>query len=334
MMKMVSAGNWGLILFSALTALFSLGFVKGCNSSMSPFDPAELYSHVTKLAGEIGTRNIEEPGNILASVYISDKLKEYGLLNVHYDYFPDGYGNLYRNVAGICPGTTYPDLIILICAHFDTKKGVPGAVDNATGIAALLEYARYFSDNPAPYTIKFVAFNAEESGYFGSSYYHRKSLKSGELENTLMILNLDMVQSNASNPEAPLVFFVLSPNRASIRSFSEAKDEMGMAAVNFLLIPAKVASALSFGLRTDGRFWIDDELILCWPWAYDTYYNKPVDTCDKVDKTGLAISTRFIFGFLNRMLKCEPEDFRDKILDYEVSPVLLEWLKDNGGIKP
>ena len=333
-MKKISVRSLGLVFLITAVAVLSLGFVKGCNPDLSPFDPAELYSHVTKIAGEIGTRNIEEPGNILASVYISDKLKEYGLTNVHYDYFPDGYGNLYRNVAGICPGTTYPDLIILICAHFDTKKGVPGAVDNATGIAALLEYARYFSDNPAPYTIKFVAFNAEESGYYGSSYYHRKSLKSGELENTLMILNLDMVQSNASDPGAPLVLFVLSPNNASIRSFSEAKAEMGIAAANFYLIPAKAASVLSFGLRTDAKFWIDDALILCWPWAYDIYYNKPIDTCDKVDETGLAISTRFIFGFLTRMLKCEPEEFREKILDYKVSPALFKWLADKGGIKP
>ena len=149
-----------------------------------------------------------------------------------------------------------------------------------------------------------------------------------------MILNLDMVQSNASDPAAPLVLFVLSPNRASMRSFSEAKDEMGLAAGNFYLIPAKTASAVSLGLSTDARFWIDDAIILCWPWAYDIYYNKPVDTCDKVDQTGLAISTRFIFGFLTRMLICEPEEFRDEILDYKVSPALLKWLADKGGIKP
>jgi hypothetical protein len=333
-MKMTSGRSWIFFLLITAVAGLNLGFAKGCNPDLSPFDPAGLYSQVTKLAGEIGSRNIKEPGNILASVYIRDKLQEYGMTNVHYDYFPDGYGNLYRNVIGICPGTTYPDLIILICAHFDTKKGVPGAVDNATGIAVLLEYARYFSDNPAPYTLKFVAFNAEESGYYGSSYYHRKSLSTGELGNTLMILNFDMVQSNASDPAAPFVLFVLSPNKATVKSFSEAKAEMGLAAGNFFLIPAKTASILSFGLRTDARFWIDDAVILCWPWAYDTYYNKPVDTCDKVDQTGLAISTRFIFGFLTRMLKCVPEEFREELMDYEASPILLKWLENNGGIKP
>ncbi len=333
-MKIKSGRSRVLVLLIIAAAVASLGSAKGCKPDLSPFDPAELYSHVTKLAGEIGTRNIKEPGNILASVYIHDRMVEYGLFNVHYEYFPDGYGNLYRNVAGTCPGTTFPDLIIIICAHFDTQKGVPGAVDNATGIAAMLEYARYFSDNPAPYTLKFVAFNAEESGYYGSSYYHRKSLSTGEIGNTLMILNLDMVQSNASDPEAPFVLFVLSPNRATVKSFSEEKDEMGPAACNIVLIPAKTASVISEGLSTDARFWINDPVILCWPWAYDTYYNKPVDTCDKVDETGLAIGTKFIFGFFTRMLKCVPDEFREELVDYEVSPELLAWLIDKGGIKP
>jgi hypothetical protein len=333
-MKIKPVGRNGLVLLIAFAALLSLGSMRGCNSGPSPFDPAELFSHVTKLAAEIGSRNIEEPGNILASLYIRDRLIEYGLQNVHFDYFPDGYGNLYRNVAGICPGSEYPELTILVCAHFDTKKGVPGAVDNATGIAVLLEFARYFSANPAPYTIKFIAFNGEESGYLGSSYYHRKSMSSGELLSTLMILNLDMVQSNASDPESPLVFFVVSPSRASLRSFCEAKAETGKRAANFFFIPAKTASLLSLGLRTDARFWIDDELTLCWPWAYDVYYNKPVDTCDKVDEAGLAISTGFIFGFFKRMLESEPREFREMLPDYKVTPALLKLLTDRGGIKP
>jgi hypothetical protein len=333
-MKTKQIWRYGLLLLITMAAVLSLGSVRGCGPASSPFDPEDIYSHVTKLAGEIGSRNIGEPGNIVASLYIRDRLIEYGLANVHFDYVPDGYGNLCRNVAGKCPGTAYPEMIIIVCAHFDTKKEVPGAVDNATGIAVLLEFARYFSANPAPYTIKFIAFNGEESGYLGSSYYHWKTKQSGELSDTLMILNLDMVQSNASNPEQPFVLFVVSPGRASLRSFSETKAEMGKQAANFYFIPAKTASALSLGLRTDARFWIDDELSLCWPWAYDIYYNKPVDTCDKVDEAGLAISTNFIFGFFRRMLESEPVEFREEHTDYEVSPALLKLLTDIGGIKP
>ncbi len=333
-MKVKLLGRNGLVLLISLAALLSLGSVRGCGSASSPFNPAELYFHVTKLSVEIGSRNIEEPGNNIASLYIRDRLIEYGLNNVHFEYFPDGYGNLYRNVAGICPGTAYPGLIVIVCAHFDTKKGVPGAVDNATGIAVLLEFARYFSANPSPYTIKFVAFNGEESGYLGSSYYHWKSINSGELLDTLMILNLDMVQSNASSPERPFVLFVVSPSRATLRSFTEAKAEAGRQAIHFYFIPAKTASLLSLGLRTDARFWIDDELTLCWPWAYDIYYNKPVDTCDKVDEAGLAISTNFIFRFFRRMLESEPGEFREELPDYEATPALLKMLADMGGIKP
>ncbi|HYF23477.1 MAG TPA: M28 family metallopeptidase [Caulobacteraceae bacterium] len=87
-----------------------------------------------------------------------------------------------RNVVGRLPGKARPDETILYTAHWDhLGRGVPaadgddiynGAVDNATGIAGLIEVARLFASGPRPdRSVVFLAFTAEEKGLLGSEYY-------------------------------------------------------------------------------------------------------------------------------------------------------------------
>ncbi len=74
------------------------------------------------------------------------------------------------NVVLTIPGVKTPGTTILLCAHYDSVGG-PGAGDNASGVAALLETARLFSGHKFEYTIKIVFFSAEEQGCLGSRYY-------------------------------------------------------------------------------------------------------------------------------------------------------------------
>jgi Zn-dependent M28 family amino/carboxypeptidase len=87
-----------------------------------------------------------------------------------------------HNVVGILPGKKYPDETIIYSAHWDhLGVGKPdatgdriynGAVDNATGIATLIEQARVFAEGPRPdRSIVFLAVTAEEKGLLGSEYY-------------------------------------------------------------------------------------------------------------------------------------------------------------------
>lgn len=96
--------------------------------------------------------------------------------NVSSDYVPS-YKT--QNIIGYVPGSQYPDSFIVFSAHYDhlgqMGKDVyfPGANDNASGIAMLLNLARHYSQpgNQPKYSIAFMAFGAEEAGLVGSRYY-------------------------------------------------------------------------------------------------------------------------------------------------------------------
>lgn len=100
------------------------------------------------------------------------------------------------NVCGWVRGTTTPDSIIVISAHYDHLGGMgantyfPGANDNASGTSLLLGLARYYAANPQPYTIAFISFAGEEAGLKGSKYFTENPLF--PLKSIRFLLNLDL----------------------------------------------------------------------------------------------------------------------------------------------
>ena len=81
------------------------------------------------------------------------------------------------NICGVVKGTRQPDSLMVITAHYDHLGGMgsdtyfPGANDNASGIALLLDLAKYYAANPPPYSIAFICFSGEEAGLIGSKYF-------------------------------------------------------------------------------------------------------------------------------------------------------------------
>ncbi|HRD29385.1 MAG TPA: M28 family metallopeptidase [Caulobacter sp.] len=105
-----------------------------------------------------------------------------------------------QNVAGVLPGATRPDERVFYTAHWDhLGVGLPdasgdtiynGAVDNATGVAALLELGRMYAAAPRPdRSVVFLAVTAEEKGLLGSEYYAANPLY--PLATTVADLNMD-----------------------------------------------------------------------------------------------------------------------------------------------
>ncbi|WP_448530431.1 M28 family metallopeptidase [Raineya sp.] len=100
------------------------------------------------------------------------------------------------NVIGYLRGTTQPDSFLVFTAHYDHLGSMgniyfPGANDNASGVTMLLELAHYYKQNPAKYSVAFIAFAAEEAGLIGSQFYTQNPLF--PLTQIKVLLNLDLV---------------------------------------------------------------------------------------------------------------------------------------------
>ena len=101
------------------------------------------------------------------------------------------------NIVGFVRGTAQPDSFLVFTAHYDhlgqmgKDTYIPGANDNAGGVAMLLDLARYFTQKPARYSILFIAFSAEELGLLGSQYYVENPVF--PLKNIRFLINTDIV---------------------------------------------------------------------------------------------------------------------------------------------
>lgn len=102
-----------------------------------------------------------------------------------------------QNIIGYIPGTQYPDSFIVISAHYDhlghmgKEVYFPGANDNASGCALMLNLAGHYSQHPPKYSIAFMAFGAEEAGLLGSKHYVEHPLF--PLKQIKFLINLDLL---------------------------------------------------------------------------------------------------------------------------------------------
>lgn len=130
------------------------------------------------------------------------------------DYAVDAQVIKSKNVVAIRPGSKQPDQVVIYSGHWDHlgvgqpdakgDKVYNGAVDNATGIAAMLELARAYGKAPAPArSVVFLAVTAEEKGLLGSEYYASNPLY--PLASTVGVINLD-----ALSPYGPANNFTIS----------------------------------------------------------------------------------------------------------------------------
>ncbi|MBD1922400.1 M28 family peptidase [Microcoleus sp. FACHB-831] len=120
-----------------------------------------------------------------ARTYITQSLKKLGF-SPKLEQFEGGGANIIATRQGTNPeaGT------VLIAAHYDTVSASPGADDNASGVAVVLEVARLFGSRPTPRTLQLALFDLEERGLFGSLAF---TAKAANLENLRGAIVMDMV---------------------------------------------------------------------------------------------------------------------------------------------
>jgi len=102
-----------------------------------------------------------------------------------------------QNVCALVKGSKYPGRYLVISGHYDhlgqmgSKAYIPGANDDASGIAMMLDLAKHFRENRPDYSVVFLAFGAEELGLIGSRYFTEHPLI--PLDSICFMINLDIV---------------------------------------------------------------------------------------------------------------------------------------------
>jgi hypothetical protein len=120
------------------------------------------------------TRRTGTAGNVLARDWLKMQLESLGY-STTLQAFSSPYGTSH-NVVGEIAGRTRPQEVYIIGGHFDStspqaSSNAPGAEDNASGTAGILEMARILAAYPPQATVRFIPFSGEEQGLYGSEYY-------------------------------------------------------------------------------------------------------------------------------------------------------------------
>jgi Zn-dependent M28 family amino/carboxypeptidase len=210
--------------------LLALGLLAlGCASneplrpSPEPAPPelvAAVRGHVQQLAGVIGGRSLERPGSMdTAAEYLRAEWERQGYA-VQVSRYTVG-GQQVANLAVEVPGRQSE--LVIVGAHYDTCLAYPGADDNASGVAALLELSRRLRGATPDRTVRFVAFANEEPPHFkdpeamGSSVYAQKLRAEGR--EVAAMLSLESIGYFSDEPGSQRYPSIVAPLYPSVGNF-------------------------------------------------------------------------------------------------------------------
>ena len=278
-----------------------------------------LRMHVERLAGEIGERNVFGPEALQrAAAYIENEWSTLGYHPERQEY--DVSGICCANIIATRPGSSRRGEILLIGAHYDSVIGSPGANDNASGVAALLEVSRMFRALDPALTVRFVAFVNEEPPFFrtgkqGSMVYAQAARGRGD--DIRLMASFETIGCYSGEPGSqsyPPMFGFFYPDRGNFIGI--VSDFRSRVAVQRLAQAFRAQS--DFPLQTVSTFrfipgvaWSDHHSF--WRQGYsavmvtDTafyryqYYHSAADTPDKLAYPELAQVTLGLFKAFARL---------------------------------
>lgn len=162
--------------------------------------------------------------------------------------------------------------IVYITAHYDSVPHAPGANDNASGTAMLIEFARILKSYPTDKEIRFIACGAEEIGLDGS-YYYVEHLSKNELDNSIANFNMDMIATS----HGPCNILYADTTNGQPNLVTESAVASGMRLGNNILEVGK-------GSSSDHRYFSEIGIpAACFIWGdedgnLEPWYHKPEDT--------------------------------------------------------
>lgn len=266
-----------------------------------------LKAQLIELSKEIGERNYIFYDSLnRAADYIISEFKRYGYAPQMQSYFIGE--RVYKNIIATKIGDRIAQETVIIGAHYDSVTGSPGANDNGSGVATLLELARMSSKTDTARTIKFIGFVNEEppfylSGDMGSRVYAKEARKRKEDIKAMISLETIGYYSEDKNSQSyPFIFYhFFYPNQANfiavvgnLRSRQLVKRIKDTFKQNSTLnIESAVAPELVPGVNFSDHdsFWkygyqacmITDTAFYRYP-----YYHTQEDTYEKIDYTKLT----------------------------------------------
>jgi Zn-dependent M28 family amino/carboxypeptidase len=215
---LIALATAAVVSVSILIGVTTQPFVTAIPSKMPEVDPARLQAHVKYLSVDAHPRSYEQRGKTdMAVRYIADELRAAGATVTFQDIKVQE--ETYQNIIARFGPATGPRLVV--GAHYDshgdaqagaqdprgyTKDShTPGADDNASGVAGLIELARLLSRNPPKRSVELVAYALEEPPYFRSddmgSMRHAQSVKDLQPGVELMIA-LEMIGTFSDAPDS------------------------------------------------------------------------------------------------------------------------------------
>ena len=168
---------------------------------------------------DYGSRIWNSDNAFAASDWIASRMEALGLEVEQQPFYANtwtGSGQAAPNVIGIQRGTLYPDTYVVCGSHFDSFSfeamygggTAPGADDNATGVASVLESARIMTQYEFEYSIIYCAYGCEEMGLYGSEAYASRCQEQGM--DIIGYFNNDM--NGYLNPGDPIHIDCIYPN--------------------------------------------------------------------------------------------------------------------------
>lgn len=288
----------------------------------SPQENSEtnLKATVRYLSEEIGVRSYRDLGKLnKAAGHIESQFRSFGCIvsRQAFTYAGRTYYNIIAEVKGTNPEKKE---IIVVGAHYDTVSTTPGADDNASGIAGLLELSRLFAAAPAERSMRFVAFSLEEPPAYGTeymgSYVYAKQI-SEENVPVLGMISLEMIGYFCDEKDCqkyPPVVGWFFPNKGdfisfvgniSSRSFTRSVKKAFLKSSSLPVESLNTVSSVTGVDFSDHRnFWkfgFDAFMITDTSFYRNSNYHEAEDTGEKLDfkrmnqlVTGLAHALREI----------------------------------------